>query len=86
VAGKMKRYALFAYDTYYPRGGWNDSKGVFDTLDHAKAIGDALDTHDYYHVVDLMTGTVVYKAERYYDDSVLDEHGLSSERWREQKN
>lgn len=27
----MKRYALFAGDTHYPAGGWNDFRGSFPT-------------------------------------------------------
>ena len=33
----MKRYALFAYDCYYPCGGMNDFKASFDTLEKATA-------------------------------------------------
>ena len=32
----MKRYLLFAGDTYYPGGGWSDYKGSFDTIEEAK--------------------------------------------------
>ena len=31
------RFILFAYDNYYPQGGGNDIKGVFNTLDEAKS-------------------------------------------------
>lgn len=33
----MKRYLLFAYDDYYPSGGWNDFKGSFDSVEEAKS-------------------------------------------------
>jgi len=32
-------YLLFAFDTYYPAGGWHDYKGLFDTLQEAKEAG-----------------------------------------------
>jgi hypothetical protein len=33
----MKRYLVFAWDDYYPAGGWGDFVGAFDDLDAAKA-------------------------------------------------
>lgn len=32
----MKRYMLFAFETYYPAGGSGDVRGEYDTLDEAK--------------------------------------------------
>jgi len=32
----MKRYLLFAGDSYYPHGGWSDFKGSFDALEESK--------------------------------------------------
>lgn len=32
---KHKRYLLFAWDCYYPRGGLDDVKATFDTLQEA---------------------------------------------------
>lgn len=29
----MKRFLLFAFDTYYPSGGWSDFVGAFDTIE-----------------------------------------------------
>ncbi len=50
----MKRYLLFAGDSYYPEGGWFDFKGDFDTVvDAIKSI--ALRDYDWYHVVDSTT-------------------------------
>ena len=47
----MKRYLLFAGDTYYPAGGWRDFLGHFDTeeeaLDHLKT-----QPHDWWEIVD----------------------------------
>lgn len=31
----MKRFALFAYDTYYPTGGWNDFVDWFESVEAA---------------------------------------------------
>lgn len=39
----MKRFLVFAYDTYYPRGGWTDFRSAHDTLEEAKAAAIALD-------------------------------------------
>jgi hypothetical protein len=32
----MKRFLVFAWDHYYPSGGWNDFKIDIDNLDDAK--------------------------------------------------
>lgn len=32
----MKRYLLFAWDQYYPSGGWNDFIGCFDSFEEAQ--------------------------------------------------
>jgi hypothetical protein len=32
----MKRFAVFAYDTYYPGGGMSDFQVSFDTIDEAR--------------------------------------------------
>lgn len=56
----MKRYLLFSGDNYYPGGGWEDFRGDFDTVEAAKAA--KLDQHkhdDWYHIVDIETGTEV---------------------------
>lgn len=33
----VNRFLLFAGEHYYPRGGWEDWRGRFETLDEAKA-------------------------------------------------
>jgi hypothetical protein len=38
----MKRYLVFAYDQYYPAGGWGDFQAAFDSLDEAKSCADGL--------------------------------------------
>ncbi len=56
----MKPFLLFAYNTYYPQGGYHDLVGDFATVEEAVAKGregmDAKDTHfsgvyDSYHVI-----------------------------------
>ncbi len=34
---KLKRFLMFAFDTYYPGGGWEDFKGSFSDLEEAEA-------------------------------------------------
>lgn len=51
----MKRYALFAGSRYYPRGGWEDFRGTYDTPEEAAQNGDG---HDWWHTVDLEDGQV----------------------------
>jgi hypothetical protein len=33
----MKRFLVFAYDAYYPGGGWTDFQSDHDTLEEARA-------------------------------------------------
>lgn len=33
--GKIKRYVIFAYDDFYPCGGFEDFKSSFDTIEEA---------------------------------------------------
>lgn len=65
----MKRYLLFAYDQYYPRGGWGDFKDSFDSLEEAFAYGlhkypDGEKRYDWCHVVDTETWTAEYDYEQ----------------------
>lgn len=50
----LKRFLVFAYDSYYPNGGWNDFKGSFDTLNEAQSFD--VSQYDYTHIVDTQTG------------------------------
>jgi len=62
-------FALFAGDTYYPTGGWDDLVGVYETLREAEVAAnygwkdrydtDAVQPYDWYHIVDLDTRKVV---------------------------
>lgn len=54
----MKRYHLFVFDQYYPRGGWSDFVNDFDELSDAIAIGQ---TGERAHVVDTHTRCVVWE-------------------------
>ena len=49
----MKRYLVFAFDQYYPCGGWSDFKGDFDYHGDALALANRLKRdNDYVSVVD----------------------------------
>lgn len=52
----MKRYLLFAYNTYYPSGGVNDLLGDFDHLHEARAHLDGLSPFDHVEALDITTG------------------------------
>ena len=58
----MKQYLLFTFEQYYPSGGWEDFKEDFDDLNEAKKQGISYIGRggDYFHVVDLLRGLVVY--------------------------
>ena len=51
----MKRYLLFAFDDYYPTGGWNDFRGSFDTAIEAFVDG-ANWPYENKQVIDSATG------------------------------
>lgn len=54
----MKQYLLFAFDDYYPGGGWTDFIGSYETLEEAmNAYKDV--RRDYFQVVDLKSGIIV---------------------------
>jgi len=59
----MKRFLLFAYDDYYPSGGWSDYEGSFDTAEEAMAHKTRYDT-DNAEVVDAETERVVWSGSR----------------------
>lgn len=59
----MKTYLVFAFEGYYPVGGWGDFYSSYETLEEAKrackcleGVGD-ISTH----VVDVRTGETVYE-------------------------
>lgn len=70
----MKRFILFAGETYYPQGGMKDLQGSFDTLQ--EALDKALELANYkewkpevglpidwYHVLDSHSWIIVYKGK-----------------------
>jgi hypothetical protein len=65
---EFKRYIVFAYNQYYPSGGWNDYQGSYETVDEAKAAAKNLREgnfalhgweYEYTQIVDLETGRTV---------------------------
>lgn len=36
---KYKKYLVFAFEQYYPRGGFSDFKNSYDTIEEAQAEG-----------------------------------------------
>jgi hypothetical protein len=60
----MKRFAVFSYPRYYPQGGWGDNKGIFATIEEAKATNILTGAWDETppdggEIVDLETDTIV---------------------------
>lgn len=57
----MKRYLLFAGDTYYPAGGWGDFVYQFADLEEAKLYAsEKLNRRKWWHIVDLEIGEEVW--------------------------
>ena len=55
----MKRYLLFAGETYYPCGGWGDLQGVFGTPTAARReIESQTFPWDWWQIVDVETGSI----------------------------
>ena len=67
----MKRYLLFAGQSYYANGGWADWKGTFDTLEEAVAHLTKLDI-DWFHVIDIQTLKAVKFVEGSYSGELPD--------------
>ena len=44
----MKRYLLFIYENYYPRGGFFDFSGSFDCPEEASSLGRSAKGSDLY--------------------------------------
>lgn len=63
----MKRFLVFAFDQYYPCGGWGDFCGSYETVEAALADrpnwqspeGYSRSGQDHFEIVDTTTGTVV---------------------------
>jgi hypothetical protein len=71
----MRRFLLFVGSNYYPKGGWNDYRGWFDSIDAAVAEVPT-DRRLYepgggwYHVVDIQNGETVANGD-VDDDGVV---------------
>lgn len=61
MTNRLRRYALFAFEQYYPGGGWEDFKGSFDTLDEAREAmtRPEIRDKDFVQIVDLYDGSRV---------------------------
>lgn len=59
----MGRFLAFAFDNYYPGGGWHDFAGAFETVEAAKSAAEAQNS-DNCQVVDLQTQAVVVEGRR----------------------
>lgn len=54
---KPKRFLVFAYDMYYPGGGWNDLLGSTDTLEDARKLYLSVESRGSLgEIVDIETG------------------------------
>lgn len=51
----MKRYVIFAGDTFYPGGGWDDFHSWHDTIEEAIEAAKTVTT-DWWDCIDLTTG------------------------------
>jgi len=67
----VKRFLLFAFDAYYPRGGWDDLVDSYETKEAAVDAAMAIPTsgndgRDICHIVDIEYGEIVgiYHADR----------------------
>jgi hypothetical protein len=54
----MNRFLLFAGDFYYPKGGWHDLQGNFETAETAEQAVKALNP-SWWHIVDSEEGEIV---------------------------
>lgn len=57
---KLKRYLTFAYDMYYPAGGWADFRGSFDLLEEASEHLKSFPYYDHHCIVDSEIGEEIY--------------------------
>lgn len=58
---KIKRFVVFAYDTYYPGGGWSDFISSHDTMEEALGVAkQERKSADIVRVLDLETGEITY--------------------------
>ena len=58
----MKRYAVFAFNDYYPVGGWDDLLGWYESIEEARLGGQNFlekSWRDVMYMVDLETGKAI---------------------------
>ena len=56
----MERYLLFAWDQYYPMGGFNDLVGDYESEELAREQWEIKKSHsDYGQIVDTATGSII---------------------------
>lgn len=65
----MKRYLLFVGDDYYPRGGFNDLRGVYDSIEDAQSYRFYED--EWGHVVDMATLEIISRWETVYQSGAV---------------
>lgn len=67
---RLGRYALFGFDSHYPKGGMEDLKGYFNTVDELRHILKTIEDEyvekcshytecDYYQILDTASGSFV---------------------------
>lgn len=56
--GVLKRFWLFAFDSYYPAGGLGDMVGEYDTLEEAVKVGREKG-RDHWEVLDMNSNTII---------------------------
>lgn len=57
--GKESKFFLFSGENYYPFGGADDLKGVYDTLEEAKKAFLKIKYYDWAHIMDI-EGEIVW--------------------------
>ena len=63
----MKRYLVFAGDTYYPSGGWEDLKKSFNKEDVAVSWAEGwveADALHWAHIVDTEAQTIIWDSTK----------------------
>lgn len=80
---QLKRFLLFAEEDYYPKGGWLDFQGSFDTLEEAIALGErgineqevtseSDPSWNWFQIVDSQTGQIVARQGNGFDQEYPD--------------
>ena len=69
----MKKYLLFAGETYYPQKGWDDLWGDYDTIEEAESASERICAakddngyslcYDWWHIIDPVSGDEVSRGD-----------------------